>query len=147
MSTLHHEDMLLQIFDEVQEAFPYLDEEKQIEIANNRFQELCQWISETEYIQKTLFALLLGKLWTCIKPSHYCWRWRRNNRWSIIIPRWWFGGSLNVWIWRIRRNPKMLRRSNRPTRKHIIWSWSYEWPLLSTFLQLRLWIDRHFSDM
>ena len=43
MSTLHHEDMLLQIFDEVQEAFPYLDEEKQIEIANNKFQELCQW--------------------------------------------------------------------------------------------------------
>jgi len=42
MSTLHHEDMLLQIFDEVCEAFPYLDEEKQIEIANNRFQELCQ---------------------------------------------------------------------------------------------------------
>ena len=42
MSTLHHEDMLLQIFDEVQEAFPYLDEEKQIEIANNKFQELCQ---------------------------------------------------------------------------------------------------------
>ena len=42
MSTLHHEDMLLQIFDEVQEAFPYLDEEKQIEIANNRFQDLCQ---------------------------------------------------------------------------------------------------------
>ena len=37
MSTLHHEDMLLQIFDEVCEAFPYLDEEKQIEIANNRF--------------------------------------------------------------------------------------------------------------
>ena len=42
MSTLHHEAMLLQIFDEVQEAFPYLDEEKQIEIANNKFQELCQ---------------------------------------------------------------------------------------------------------
>ena len=42
MSTLHHEDMLLQIFDEVQENFPYLDEEKQIEIANNRFQDLCQ---------------------------------------------------------------------------------------------------------
>ena len=42
MSTLHHEDMLLQIFDEVQEAFPYLDEEKQIEIANNKFQDLCQ---------------------------------------------------------------------------------------------------------
>ena len=42
MSTLHHEDMLLDIFAEVQEAFPYLDEEKQIEIANNRFQDLCQ---------------------------------------------------------------------------------------------------------
>ena len=42
MSTMHHEDMLLQIFDEVCEAFPYLDEEKQIEIANNRFQDLCQ---------------------------------------------------------------------------------------------------------
>ena len=42
MSTLHHEDMLLQIFDEVCEAFPYLDEEKLIEIANNKFQELCQ---------------------------------------------------------------------------------------------------------
>ena len=41
MSTLHHEDLLLTIFEEVQEAFPYLDEEKQIEIANNRFQELC----------------------------------------------------------------------------------------------------------
>ena len=42
MSTLTHEDMLLDIFEEVQEAFPYLDEEKQIEIANNKFQELCQ---------------------------------------------------------------------------------------------------------
>ena len=42
MSTLHHEDLLLSIFDEVQEAFPYLDEEKQIEIANNRFEDLCQ---------------------------------------------------------------------------------------------------------
>ena len=39
MSTLSHEDLLLSIFDEVQEAFPYLDEEKQIEIANNRFQD------------------------------------------------------------------------------------------------------------
>ena len=37
MSTLHHEDLLLSIFEEVQEAFPYLDEDKQIEIANNRF--------------------------------------------------------------------------------------------------------------
>ena len=42
MSTLHHEDILLSIFDEVQEAFPYLDEDKQIEIANNRFEEQCQ---------------------------------------------------------------------------------------------------------
>ena len=42
MSTMHHEDMLLDIFEEVQENFPYLDEEKQIEIANNRFQDLCQ---------------------------------------------------------------------------------------------------------
>ena len=43
MSTLTHEDMLLDIFEEVQENFPYLDEDKQIEIANNRFQELCQY--------------------------------------------------------------------------------------------------------
>ena len=42
MSTLHHEDLLLSIFEEVQEAFPYYDEEKQIEIANNRFWELAQ---------------------------------------------------------------------------------------------------------
>ena len=42
MSTLSHEDLLLSIFEEVQEAFPYYDEEKQIEIANNRFEDLCQ---------------------------------------------------------------------------------------------------------
>ena len=42
MSTLTHEDMLLEIFDEVQEAFPYYDEDKQIEIANRRFEDLCQ---------------------------------------------------------------------------------------------------------
>ena len=42
MSTLTHEDMVLDIFDQVQEAFPYLDEEKQIEIANQRFEDLCQ---------------------------------------------------------------------------------------------------------
>jgi len=42
MSPLHHEDLLLTIFEEVQEAFPYYDEDKQIEIANNRFEELCQ---------------------------------------------------------------------------------------------------------
>ena len=40
MSTLHHEDMLLEIFEDVKEAFPYLDEEKQIEIANNRFYDI-----------------------------------------------------------------------------------------------------------
>ena len=42
MSTLHHEDLLLLIFDEVQEAFPYLDEDKQIEIANQRFEDMCE---------------------------------------------------------------------------------------------------------
>ena len=42
MSTLHHEELLLTIFEEVQECFPYLDEEKQIEIANNRFWEIAQ---------------------------------------------------------------------------------------------------------
>jgi hypothetical protein len=34
--------MLLDIFEEVQENFPYLDEDKQIEIANKRFEDLCQ---------------------------------------------------------------------------------------------------------
>ena len=35
--------MLLEsIFEEVQEAFPYLDEQKQIEIAKNRYDDLCQ---------------------------------------------------------------------------------------------------------
>ena len=42
MSTLHHEDLLWDIFDEVQEAFPYLDEDKQIEIANQRFEDMCE---------------------------------------------------------------------------------------------------------
>ena len=42
MSCLQNELLLETIFEEVQEAFPYLDEEKQIEIANNRFQEMCQ---------------------------------------------------------------------------------------------------------
>mgnify|MGYP003133657028 CR=1 FL=1 len=39
MSTPHHEDRLLDIFQEVKEAFPYYDEEKQIEIANKRFED------------------------------------------------------------------------------------------------------------
>ena len=42
MSTLHHEDLLLTIFEEVQEAFPFLEEDVQIMIANNRFEEQCQ---------------------------------------------------------------------------------------------------------
>ena len=42
MSTLHHEAILETIFEEVQEAFPYLDEDKQIEIANKRFEDMCQ---------------------------------------------------------------------------------------------------------
>ena len=39
MSTPHHEDRLLDIFQEVKEAVPYYDEEKQIEIANKRFED------------------------------------------------------------------------------------------------------------
>ena len=42
MSVLHHAEILENIFDEVQEAFPYLDEDKQIEIANKKFEEMCQ---------------------------------------------------------------------------------------------------------
>ena len=57
MSTLHHEDLLLTIFEEVQEAFPYLDEDKQIEIANNRFWDLAQWPLKKKY--KILRTLLL----------------------------------------------------------------------------------------
>ena len=42
MSVLHHAEIPENIFEEVQEAFPYLDEDKQIEIANNRFWEIAQ---------------------------------------------------------------------------------------------------------
>ena len=42
MSVLHHAEILENIFDEVCEAFPYLDEDKQIEIANKRFEDMCQ---------------------------------------------------------------------------------------------------------
>ena len=49
MSNQANIDLLETIFEEVQEAFPYLDEEKQIEIANNRFWEIAQWTLETEY--------------------------------------------------------------------------------------------------
>ena len=42
MSNQTNIDLLESIVEEVQEAFPYLDEEKQIEIANNRFWEIAQ---------------------------------------------------------------------------------------------------------
>ena len=42
MSCLQNELILESLFEEVQEAFPYLSEEKQIEIANNRFWEIAQ---------------------------------------------------------------------------------------------------------
>ena len=42
MSCLQNEMLLESIFEEVQENFPYLDEQKQIEIAQQRFDELCQ---------------------------------------------------------------------------------------------------------
>ena len=42
MSVLHHAEILENIYDEVCEAFPYLDEDKRIEIANKRFEEMCQ---------------------------------------------------------------------------------------------------------
>ena len=42
MSNQANIDLLETICEEVQEAFPYLDEEKQIEIANNRFWEIAQ---------------------------------------------------------------------------------------------------------
>ena len=42
MSCLQNELILESIFEEVQEAFPYLSEEKQIEIATKRFEDLAQ---------------------------------------------------------------------------------------------------------
>ena len=42
MSCFQNEMLLESIFEEVQEAFPYLDEAKQIEIAQQRFDDLCQ---------------------------------------------------------------------------------------------------------
>ena len=42
MSNQANIELLESIFEEVQEAFPYLDEERQIEIANNRFWEIAQ---------------------------------------------------------------------------------------------------------
>ena len=42
MSTLHHEDMLLTIYDEVFDEFPHLDEDKKLEMVCQRFEDLCQ---------------------------------------------------------------------------------------------------------
>ena len=42
MSNQANIELLETIFEEVQEAFPFYDEEKQIEIANNRFWEMAQ---------------------------------------------------------------------------------------------------------
>ena len=39
MSTSHAQERLEAIFEEVKEAFPYYDEDKQIEIANKRFED------------------------------------------------------------------------------------------------------------
>tara|TARA_R100000152_G_C6697977_1_gene128135 strand:- start:456 stop:584 length:129 start_codon:yes stop_codon:yes gene_type:complete len=39
LSTLHHEERLQDLFEQIQEAFPYLDEDKQIELANKRFED------------------------------------------------------------------------------------------------------------
>ena len=44
MSCLQNEILLETLFEEVQEAFPYLSEEKQIEIANKRFEDLAEWM-------------------------------------------------------------------------------------------------------
>ena len=58
MSNQANIDLLETIFEEVQEAFPYLDEEKQIEIANNRFEEMCQWLKYSLFLEvPTLFIL------------------------------------------------------------------------------------------
>ena len=42
MSCLQNELILESIFEEVQEAFQYLSEEKQIEIANKKFEDLAE---------------------------------------------------------------------------------------------------------
>ena len=42
MSCLQNEMLLESIFEEVQEAFPYLEEDVQIMIANKRFDDMCQ---------------------------------------------------------------------------------------------------------
>ena len=42
MSTLQNEMILEDLFEEVQEVFPYLDEDKQAEIAQKKFEDMCQ---------------------------------------------------------------------------------------------------------
>ena len=42
MSTLHHEDLLWDIYDEVVENFPYLSEDEQIKKTYELFEELAQ---------------------------------------------------------------------------------------------------------
>ena len=42
MSCLQNELLLESIFEEVQECFPYYDEENEIEIAKQRFDDLCR---------------------------------------------------------------------------------------------------------
>ena len=42
MSTLHHEDLLWDIYDEVIENFPYLSEDEQIKKTYELFEELAQ---------------------------------------------------------------------------------------------------------
>ena len=42
MSCLQNEILLETLFEEVQEAFPYLSEEKQVEIAEKRFEDMAQ---------------------------------------------------------------------------------------------------------
>ena len=41
MSTLHHEEILWNIYYEVVAEFPYMTEEQHIELANKRFDEVC----------------------------------------------------------------------------------------------------------
>ena len=45
MSCLQNELILESLFEEVQEAFPYLSEEKQIEIAQKRFEDLAELVT------------------------------------------------------------------------------------------------------
>ena len=59
MSNQANIELLEAIFEEVQECFPYLDEEKQIEIANNRFWEIAQWDSKTRTETRLLSALAI----------------------------------------------------------------------------------------